>query len=45
MTGLEQELYEFDKKCVNTLPTIIQKWRARWVKMIEKEKEKRNRSM
>jgi hypothetical protein len=43
MTGLEKELHEFDKKHQNPLPRIIQKWRERWVKLIQQEKEKQSR--
>jgi len=40
-TGLEQELFAFDTKNKNPLPPILQKWRERWVKAIEKENKKR----
>jgi hypothetical protein len=33
---MEQELKEFDAKCSKPLPPILQRWRTRWVKQIQK---------
>jgi hypothetical protein len=37
---MEQELREFDAKCTKPLPPVLVAWRKRWVKAMEKEKEK-----
>jgi len=38
---MEQELREFDKKCTKPLTPILVAWRKRWVKAMEKEREKK----
>jgi hypothetical protein len=35
---MEAELAEFDKKNTKPLPSIVQRWRNRWVKTIKKNK-------
>lgn len=35
---MEQELKDFDSRITKPLPPLIQQWRDRWVKMIEKQK-------
>jgi len=35
---MEAELAEFDKKNTKPLPSLVQRWRNRWVKTIKKNK-------
>jgi len=44
-SDLQKELDAFDAKNKNPLPPILQRWRERWVKAIEKEKKKRHQTL